>query len=487
MVRPILPTPEVTPWATSLSASDATTTDRPRRDVSNFPFGFNPGPDDAGEPARRRRRSTRSRRCSAPAARRRTSARRSSGSGSCCPTRAARSTGTSPATSPGRPSPPRATGRSAAAEREEVDDAVRLAELWLDAATALPAGATSASAWSRAEWVEATLPAWKALVDPVAGEGRRVDGRDARRRGRPDERSSAQRPSSCRRCSVPGPLQQMMRSIGGAMFGTQIGQALGALAREVVGSTDVGLPLAPAGKAALLPAERHGVRRRARRARGPGAALPRAARGRAPAAVRPRAVAARATSSTPSGLRARHQRRHRAARGGWWAASTRPTPRPCRRRSPAGCSSPRTPPSRRPRWPGSRPRSPSSRAGSTRSSTRPRRRSCRRPAALRETVRRRRATGGPAEQTFATLVGLELRPRRLREAAALWTPSLAARGIDGRDAVWAHPDLLPTADDLDDPAGFASGASAAPLDLSGLDDTEAPDDPARHGHDRRRE
>ena len=41
-------------------------------------------------------------------------------------------------------------------------------------------------------------------------------------------------------------------------------------------------------------------------------------------------------------------------------------------------------------------------------------------AALSETVRRRRATGGPAEQTFATLVGLELRPRRLREAAALW-------------------------------------------------------------------
>src|SRR3712207_7847253 len=34
-------------------------------------------------------------------------------------------------------------------------------------------------------------------------------------------------------------------------------------------------------------------------------------------------------------------------------------------------------------------------------------------AALRETVRRRRASGGPAEQTFATLVGLQLRPRRL--------------------------------------------------------------------------
>ncbi len=31
-----------------------------------------------------------------------------------------------------------------------------------------------------------------------------------------------------------------------------------------------------------------------------------------------------------------------------------------------------------------------------------------------EAVRRRRATGGPAEYTFATLVGLELRPRRCR-------------------------------------------------------------------------
>jgi uncharacterized protein (DUF2342 family) len=28
-------------------------------------------------------------------------------------------------------------------------------------------------------------------------------------------------------------------------------------------------------------------------------------------------------------------------------------------------------------------------------------------------------------------------------------------GVSGRDAVWAHPDLLPTPDDLDDPLGFA--------------------------------
>ena len=101
-------------------------------------------------------------------------------------------------------------------------------------------------------------------------------------------------------------------------------------------------------------------------------------------------------------------------------------------------------------------------------------------SALRETVRRRRASGGPGEQTFASLVGLELRPRRLRDAAALWRAVLAERTQEGREAVWAHPDLLPTADDLDDPAGFARGGSA-PLDLSGLEDTEAPPEPPLPG------
>jgi hypothetical protein len=59
----------------------------------------------------------------------------------------------------------------------------------------------------------------------------------------------------------------------------------------------------------------------------------------------------------------------------------------------------------------------------------------------------------------------------------LWNATTEARGIDGRDAIWSHPDLLPTGDDLDSPADFASGATSVPLDLSGLNDTEAPDDP----------
>jgi len=101
--------------------------------------------------------------------------------------------------------------------------------------------------------------------------------------------------------------------------------------------------------------------------------------------------------------------------------------------------------------------------------------------ALAEAIRRRRATGGPAERTFATLVGLELRPRRLREAAAIWQGLTEARGIDGRDALWAHPDLLPVADDLENPDTFVHGQPE--LDISDLetggDSDDSGDGPGR--------
>jgi putative hydrolase len=78
---------------------------------------------------------------------------------------------------------------------------------------------------------------------------------------------------------------------------------------------------------------------------------------------------------------------------------------------------------------------------------------------LQEAVRRRRAAGGPAEDTFAALVGLELRPRRLRDASTLWGSLRTRQGAEARDGVWMDPALLPTAADLDDPLGFREGAS----------------------------
>jgi hypothetical protein len=38
----------------------------------------------------------------------------------------------------------------------------------------------------------------------------------------------------------------------------------------------------------------------------------------------------------------------------------------------------------------------------------------------------------------------------MRDAAAMWSELTARIGAEGRDGVWSHPDLLPTADDLDD-------------------------------------
>ncbi|PXY89678.1 zinc-dependent metalloprotease [Bifidobacterium asteroides] len=63
---------------------------------------------------------------------------------------------------------------------------------------------------------------------------------------------------------------------------------------------------------------------------------------------------------------------------------------------------------------------------------------------LREMTRRERAVGGPAEQTFESLLGLHLHPKQLREAADLWERITADEGVQGRDSHWSHPDLLPS-------------------------------------------
>jgi hypothetical protein len=86
------------------------------------------------------------------------------------------------------------------------------------------------------------------------------------------------------------------------------------------------------------------------------------------------------------------------------------------------------------------------------------------------------------------VVGLELRPRRLRAASELWRLLTEQRGVEGRDALWAHPDLIPTADDLDDPAAFvARNESSDPIaeleKLAGAGQ-QAPEDPEDPGRKR---
>jgi putative hydrolase len=91
-----------------------------------------------------------------------------------------------------------------------------------------------------------------------------------------------------------------------------------------------------------------------------------------------------------------------------------------------------------------------------------------RSAAIAEVVRRKRSAGGPAEKTFLTLIGLELRPRKLREASAMWNEITDKVGIQKRDAIWSHPDLLPTDADIQDPtaliAKLSNGAAEDDMD-----------------------
>ena len=87
--------------------------------------------------------------------------------------------------------------------------------------------------------------------------------------------------------------------------------------------------------------------------------------------------------------------------------------------------------------------------------------------ALIENSRRRRATSSPMQQLFANLLGLEVSPRKMREASAFWGEVKKIRGSDGRDKCWEDPAFLPMPDDLSDVAAFLNSVTV-PDDLSGL-------------------
>jgi len=87
--------------------------------------------------------------------------------------------------------------------------------------------------------------------------------------------------------------------------------------------------------------------------------------------------------------------------------------------------------------------------------------------ALRESARRGRATGGPMQKAFASLIGLEISPRASRDAAAFFNYIASHESISQRDELWSSPELLPTIEEITNPSEFRNGRSA-PDDLSTL-------------------
>jgi len=325
-----------------------------------------------------------------------------------------------------------------AGDRSRLADVARLADHWLDGVTEIPSTSSSIAAWSRAEWVEASMPAWKRLVEPVA-EGVVAAMADAL-------------PAEAK--AMAGPMLGMLNQFGGAMFSQQVGQAVGGLSQEVVSATDIGFPVGAVGEPAIL------VDNATAFADGLGidesdvllylvlrecahqrlyshapwlrdhlfAAIEDYGRG---ITIDTAAIEENMRSLDPSNMEALQE----ALTGGMFDLAHTPAQQ-------AALTRLETTLALIEGW-------VDDVVGQATEKAMPH------AAALREAVRRRRASGGPAEATFAALVGLELRPRRLRDAAALWGALRTAEGAVARDAAWAHPHSLPTAADLDDPLAYS--------------------------------
>ncbi|ROZ62634.1 zinc-dependent metalloprotease [Kocuria soli] len=327
------------------------------------------------------------------------------------------------------------------AERKVIDEAVQLAQLWVADHTAFDTPPTNPTAWSRSEWVEGTFDTWQEITGPVA-ESMTKALTDSIQGQLPEEMTG-----------MLGGASGMLANAGSMMFAMQLGQVLGGLAAEVVSSTDIGFPLAQDGSA-MLPrnvkdfGEDLGVPEQE-------VVLYLAVREVAHARLfhaapwlrqyvvdlitafsqeihidmdRIEGLAAQIDPSDPAAMQ-------EALGSGMFMPEQTP-------KQQATLKQLETILALIEGWVD---------VVTVRATT-----NLPGADALSETMRRRRASGGPAEHAFGSFVGLELRPRRMREAAEFWRFVEQRRGMEDRDGLWEAAEFLPTDEDLDDPAAYES-------------------------------
>jgi putative hydrolase len=349
-------------------------------------------------------------------------------------------------------------------DRDWVEQTMRLADVWLDEATTFPATGADARAWSRQDWLDHTLEAWHPIAEPVAAHMQQIASQIPGTDLAETDDLSAMLPESLRGMfpegAVPADLERMlapmlgmMQQLGAVAFSMQLGQALARLATEVLSSGDIGIPLStdfapafvtiniaefsadlgvPHDEIRLYIALREGAHQRLF------AAVP---------WLKPRLIGA--IEEYARGLRVDTSRLQESL-----GEIDITNPEALQSLMASGLLEP--------------PDTPEQRAALARLETMlalvegwvddvvglaigDRLQSS---AALQETMRRRRAVGGPAERAFGTLVGMQLRPTSLREAATIFQGLRSLKGMPARDQVWSHPDLLPTAEDLAEPMDF---------------------------------
>ncbi|MDR2931279.1 MAG: zinc-dependent metalloprotease [Propionibacteriaceae bacterium] len=354
---------------------------------------------------------------------------------------------------------PDPSGSSRAARR--VSDAVHLAELWLSEATTLPPTPLTPTVWSRAEWIESTLPQWRTMIEPVLATlatsvteatGSRFQSAEL------DELAGLQ--------SMLSPL--MSRAIS-AMFGSHVGQSLGRAATATMTGTDLGLPILQQPLVAVLPTNLSAIQQQAELDE-EGllmfCTLREAARQRlfteiswiAPQIIAlvqhyaremrvdPQALSSALENAMPDQLSAESMAAFQtdfssiifspeqseeqkdilqrlstllALVEGWVDDTTGTIARRWL-----------------PNW-----------------------------AAIAESLRRERATNAVKVTSAIPLIGLSASPKEVREATGFWEAVRTARGVEGRDDIWRHPEAMPQQSDLADPQGFLDRpAQADPWD-----------------------
>ena len=324
-------------------------------------------------------------------------------------------------------------------EVSALEQALHVASLWLDEATDITSLTTEPALLTRAGWAEATMPVWTQLAEPVADSIATALTRVLEEQA-PEELAN-----------MLSDAGRVMRNVGGTLFAMQLGQVVGQLAQEVVSGGDVGIPLLDGDErqAALVPQNVDGFAR--------GLEIP-------VDEVR-LYLAVRELAHARLFRHAKWLRLHLLTQITDYARGIRIDTAPLE--DLAADFDPQNPESLREALTSGKlipPKTEEQLVALRRLETMlalvegwvdvvTARATSRLPKsdAIAESVRRRRATGGPAESAFASLVGLELRPRRLREAAAMWEAVTDAVGADARDALWAHPDIVPGDADIDDP------------------------------------
>ncbi len=332
-------------------------------------------------------------------------------------------------------------------ETEALEQAFVVAELWLSESTVISELTVTPRLLSRVEWIKATMPVWIQLAEPVATSISNSLTTVLREQA-PEEMSDM----------IEG-ASKIMRNVGGTLFAMQLGQVVGQLASEVVSGGDIGIPLlgtigGAEQQAAILPqnlaAFGEGLDIDDEQIR-----LYLAVRELAHARLFRHAKWLRLQLMTSITEFAQDIHIDTSRIEELTADFDPSNPEELRDALASGALIP--------------PKSSAQLAALARMETMlaliegwvdvvtaEATRRLPKSTAIAETVRRRRAAGGPAESAFSTLVGLELRPRRLREAAALWQRLSDELGPEQRDQLWSHPDLVPTSEDIDDPSALVA-------------------------------